>query len=266
MPFLLSKALGVLILPSSLMFLLLATGLALAASVRYARLGRRLAIAALALIVIGGASPLANILRIPLEARFSRPPLDASLGNVTAIVVLGGAEDGRLTLQHGELSLNEAAERIVEGGRVARRLPGAKLVFSGGAGGLLETRSAAAEIAAYWRETGIAADRVLFEDRSLTTWENAVETRRLLAPKPGERILLVTSAYHMPRAVGAYRRHGLDVIAYPVDFRLKGSADATRVFLDIPNGLRRLDETVREWVGLLGYWMTGRSSAVFPAP
>lgn len=264
--FLVSKAVGILLLPSTLMLLLLLAGLVLMSLPRWARTGRRLAWAGAVLLIVGGASPLANLLRLPLEQRFPRPALDARLGPIAAIVVLGGAEDGRLTRVHGELSLNEAAERIVEGGRLAHRLPGVRLVFSGGAGGFLDTRPAAREIADYWRETGIAAERILYEDRSLTTEDNAVETRRLLALKPGERILLVTSAYHMPRSVAAFRHLGFNVVAYPVDYRLKDGGDATRPFLDLPSGLKRLDETVREWIGLVAYRLLGRSSEVFPAP
>lgn len=266
MAFLVSKAVGILLLPSTMFLLVLVAGLALMLRPGRERLGRRLAWAGAGLLVVGGASPLANALRLPLEERFPRPAIDASLGPIAAIVVLGGAEDGRLSLARAELSLNEAAERVVEGGRLAHKLPGVRLVFSGGAGGLQETRPAAAEIADYWRQTGIAAERIRFEDRSLTTWENAVEAHRLLAPKPGERILLVTSAYHMPRAVGAFRRQGFEVVPYPVDYRLKDASDAGRGFLDVPSGLKRLDETVREWIGMLAYRLLGRSSAVFPAP
>ncbi len=86
----------------------------------------------------------------------------------------------------------------------------------------------------------------------------------MAAPKPGERWLLVTSAYHMPRAVGAFRKVGFEVEAYPVDYRTHGNLWIP--FDDAASGLRRTDTATREWVGLLVYWLTGKSSALFPRP
>ena len=88
----------------------------------------------------------------------------------------------------------------------------------------------------------------------------------LAAPRPGERWLLVTSAYHMPRAMGAFRAAGFAVEAYPVDYRTGGSTDLLIPFDDVASGLRRTDTATREWIGLLAYWLTGRSSELFPGP
>ncbi|MGA8158976.1 MAG: YdcF family protein, partial [Rhodoplanes sp.] len=108
--------------------------------------------------------------------------------------------------------------------------------------------------------------RLIPEDRSRNTVENAVFSKELAAPKEGERWLLATSAYHMPRAIGAFRRAGFEVEAYPVDWRTRGPADAGRPFQSVADGLKRTDTAVREWVGLFVYWLTGRSSELFPAP
>jgi uncharacterized SAM-binding protein YcdF (DUF218 family) len=104
------------------------------------------------------------------------------------------------------------------------------------------------------------------EGRSRTTYENAAFTRPLIHPAPGERWLLVTSAYHMPRAMGVFRAQGLNLEAYPVDWRTRGWADAKRPFLTLSGGLGRLDTAVHEWVGLIGYRLTGRTQELFPAP
>ncbi|HET7210116.1 MAG TPA: ElyC/SanA/YdcF family protein, partial [Methyloceanibacter sp.] len=83
---------------------------------------------------------------------------------------------------------------------------------------------------------------------------------------PGKRWLLITSAYHMPRAIGAFRKAGFEVEAWPVDYRTRGRADLTRPFDKVSEGLRRVDVATREWFGLLAYWLRGRSDALFPAP
>ena len=76
----------------------------------------------------------------------------------------------------------------------------------------------------------------------------------------------MTSAHHLPRAVGVFRKAGFPVEAYPVDWRTRGPEDALRPFASVGDGLRRTDTAVREWVGLAVYWLTGRSSELFPAP
>jgi uncharacterized SAM-binding protein YcdF (DUF218 family) len=93
-----------------------------------------------------------------------------------------------------------------------------------------------------------------------------VFSKELADPKPGERWLLVTSGYHMPRSIGVFREAGFDVEAYPVDFRTRGAVDLTLPFMSVGDGLRRTDTAMREWVGLLVYWLTGRTSELFPKP
>jgi uncharacterized SAM-binding protein YcdF (DUF218 family) len=113
---------------------------------------------------------------------------------------------------------------------------------------------------------GIARERIVLESRSRTTDENARFTRALVSPKPGERWLLVTSAFHMPRSIGAFRHAGFEVEAYPVDWRSRGWIDAASPFDQLSHGLARTDVAVHEWSGLIAYRLTGRSSALFPAP
>jgi uncharacterized SAM-binding protein YcdF (DUF218 family) len=106
---------------------------------------------------------------------------------------------------------------------------------------------------------------VIFEDRSRNTYENAVLSKALAGPAEGERWLLVTSAAHMPRSVGVFRQAGWPVIAYPVDFRTSDEIG----FLQMPDAAQRwaeLDQAIKSWVGLVAYWLTGRTSALFPAP
>jgi uncharacterized SAM-binding protein YcdF (DUF218 family) len=106
---------------------------------------------------------------------------------------------------------------------------------------------------------------VTLEPRSRNTVENAVFSKAIAQPKPGERWLLVTSAQHMPRSVGAFRQAGFPVEAYPVAWR----TDVHYRFglsLTIGSNLARLDLAANEWVGLLAYWLAGQSSALWPAP
>jgi uncharacterized SAM-binding protein YcdF (DUF218 family) len=93
-----------------------------------------------------------------------------------------------------------------------------------------------------------------------------VFSRLIANAKPGERWLLVTSAYHMPRAIAAFRAAGFPIEAYPVDWRTRGAIDAVRPFASLGDGLRRTDTAVREWVGLVAYRLAGKTAELLPGP
>ena len=104
------------------------------------------------------------------------------------------------------------------------------------------------------------------ERRSRNTQENAEFSKALVNPKDGERWLLVTSAYHMPRSVGLFRKAGFAVEPYPVDWRVGGASDLLRFAPVAAEGLERTDIAMREWIGLTAYWASGRIDQWFPGP
>src|SRR5262245_21338022 len=262
--FVLSKVLGFFALPSNFVISVAVLG-ALLLPTRLRRLGWWLVIGGLLLLSVIGLSPLGNALILPLEQRF--PQYDHSRGAPDGIIVLGGAISPDVSANRRVTTLNEAAERMTTAVELARRYPNARIVFTGGTGALIYHEGNEAEIAlAFFQSLGLARERIILEDKSRNTVENAVFTRDIVKPKPGERWLLVTSAYHMPRSVGIFRHAGFPVEAYPVDFRTRGSEDYLRPFFSLGDGMRRTDTAAREWVGLLIYWVTGQSSELLPGP
>ena len=262
--FLLSKILGFFALPSNIVATLATVGVALLFT-RFQRAGRRFATASVVLLLLAGLSPLGNALIYPLEERF--PPWDAARGAPTGVVVLGGAIGPDISAARGTPDLNESAERLTAAAALARKYPDAKIIYSGGDARLVIHGGIEAEFAATLLESlGIPRSRVIMEGKSRNTVENALFSKALADPKPGERWLLVTSAYHMPRSIGVFRRAGFAVEAYPVDWRTRGAIDLVLPFESVTAGLRRTDTAAREWTGLLVYWLTGKSDAVFPAP
>jgi uncharacterized SAM-binding protein YcdF (DUF218 family) len=262
--FVASKLLGFFAVPSNDMLATGLIGLALIPT-RFVRTGRRLVSASIILFLAFGLLPLSKMLIAPLEERF--PPWDASGGAPDGIVVLGGAIEAAIAPVRRASELNEAAERITVIAELARKYQSARILYSGGNASLAPPGRSEAQIAAALFETfGVPARRLMLEEGSRTTAENAAFSRRLAMPKPGERWLLVTSACHMPRSIGAFRRAGFAVEAYPVDYRTTGSADLWIPFDSMATGLRRTDIAAHEWIGLLTYWLTGRSSQLFPAP
>jgi uncharacterized SAM-binding protein YcdF (DUF218 family) len=259
----LSKIAGFFVVPSNLI-MLVGIGGALLLRTRFVRAGWRLAITSLVLLAIAGLSPLGNMLILPLEERF--PPWDASGGAPDGLVVLGGAVTADIAAARNDMALNEAAERMTATVELARRYPNARIIFSGGDGGLIYGGNESDAALRLFERLGLAADRVAVEDRSRNTFENALFSKRIAEPKAGERWLLVTSAYHMPRAMGMFRMAGFPVEPFPVDWRTRGLEDAWRPFPTLAEGLRRTDTAVREWAGLVIYWLSGRSSELFPGP
>ena len=217
-------------------------------------------------IAIAGFLPLGNALVLPLEQRFENRQPALSDGDVTGIIVLGGFEDGRVTSSRGGLAINEAAERLTETVRIARLRPSLKIVFTGGVGDLFGGSDAGAAVRQYFLDAGISPERIIIENLSRDTYENAILTRRILKPAQNDRWLLVTSAYHMARAIGAFRQAGFNVIPFPVDFRTRGVRDLLRFPGSVAAGLLRADLAVKEWIALISYRVAGRSSALLPAP
>lgn len=263
--FSLSKLFWFVATPSNFLTLSIVAGLLLALATRLRRWGLGLATLGALGLVIGGFSPLANWIILPLEERF--PAVAESDGPVDGVVVLGGSFQAGESLARGQATINEAGERIVALADLARRYPAAKLVFSGGAGELLSAEAPEADALKRFLGTfGIPPDRVIFENRSRTTSENAAFSRALAEPAASQRWLLVTSAWHMPRAIGCFRKAGFAVTPYPVDYRTRGWRDGWRGFASVADGLRRLEVGVKEWLGLVGYRLAGYTDEVFPAP
>ena len=262
--FVLSKVLGFFAIPSNLIVSIGILGVLLLPT-RFKRTGRGLVVASLLVLAILGLSPVGNALIIPLEQRF--PAWDAGRGAPDGIIVLGGMITPDVSAARNEVALNESAERLTVAIELARRYPNARVLFSGGSGALLFSEGNEAEVAGRLLQGfGIAPGRILLEQRARNTVENAAYSKAMAQPKPGERWLLVTSAFHMPRSIGVFRQAGFTVEAFPVDWRTRGSEDVLRPFATMGDGLRRTDTAVREWVGLAVYWLSGKSSELFPRP
>jgi uncharacterized SAM-binding protein YcdF (DUF218 family) len=262
--FLLSKTFGVLVLPTNLLIIAAVTGVLLLRT-QFVSLGRKLVTASILLLVICGVSPLGNVLLYPLEQRF--PPWNAANGAPDGIVVLGGSIDADLSAERGTAVFSRAADRVIVAAELARRYPKARLIFTGGSANLLETDAKEADyVVAVFEALGIPGQRLEIDRRARNTDENAEFSKAIAAPKSGQRWLLLTSAFHMPRSVGIFRKAGFAVEPYPVDWRTGGAVDLLTFSPFVVQGLERTDIAVREWIGLVAYWISGKTSALFPAP
>lgn len=263
--FYLSKIAWFLLQPSNLLLTIAAAGALILVAGRLRRLGRWLLGLGLTGLLICAFSPLGQWLILPLEERF--PAWEETSGAPNGIILLGGSFETVTSSTRGSVALNESAERVTEFAALSRRYPQARLVFTGGSGRLMFDEGTEAALAGrLFAGLGLDPARIELEDRSRNTHENAVYTRELAQPGEGEKWLLVTSAWHMPRAIGSFRAAGFPVEAYPVDFRTRGWQDVWRPFDSASEGLRRVDVATREWVGLIAYYVTGKSPELLPGP
>jgi uncharacterized SAM-binding protein YcdF (DUF218 family) len=262
--FLLSKTLGTMLLPVN--FLIGAGVLgAMLLLTRWAVLGRKLLAVSVLLLALCGFSPLGKLLILPLEHRF--PPWDPSRGAPDGIVVLGGAIDPDLSAALGRPILGRSGDRIVAAAELARQYPNARIVFSGGNANLIRDDSAkeADYALSMLEDLGVGKARLAADRLSRNTVENAEFVKVIANPKEGERWLLVTSAFHLPRSIGLFRKAGFKVEAYPVDWRASKSSAFSFSSVAM-NGLERTDVAIREWIGLVAYRVTGKIDDFLPGP
>lgn len=221
------------------------------------RFGRGLVTLCVAVALLFALLPLGASVLHRLEHRFPRPDLPA---RVDGIIALGGDFNVTLAQEYGPTSA--ASPRLLALADLSRRYPEARLVFTGGSGrltpGLIEADLAPRILTAL----GMDASRVLYEGKSRNTRENAVLSRAAVNPEPGEIWILITTAAHMPRSVGAFRTVGWQVVPYPVDFQ----AMSTIALFSVDGGLRDLALAVRELIGLTYYRLQGWTDALLPAP
>lgn len=214
------------------------------------------------ILVLSVWTSLGAVLLRPLEERYPRPAFPE---NVAGIVVLGGGFEGGINLARGGYELNTGGDRFVEAAILARRYPTAKVVISGGTGALVLDGEADADTAVRLMDAlGVERERLILEDESRNTYENAVFTRRLVQPAAGETWLLVTSAFHMPRSMGLFRKADFVVTPWPTDYRTSGK-EGFGLLQDNPvDSLQTTTVAVREWMGLIAYRLVGRTDAFLP--
>jgi len=248
--------------PERLLLIGLGTGTVLLFS-KHKRIGRRVLLWTCATFFFVACLPIEDWVLLPLENRF--PAQLEVPDTIDGIIVLGGSEDTDLTAWRNQATLSDNAERLVSFIGLAQRHPEARLVVSDGPSiEASETTLGAGTAKKLFEELGLPIERVRFEEQAGNTYENGVFTHLLVEPKGGERWVLVTSALHMPRAVGVWRKLGWEIIPYPVDYRV--DPGLLSISIEPAESLQSLSIGLKEWGSLLLYRLMGRTTAVFPKP
>jgi len=258
----LSNLFWALVQPLNLVLLLVVLGPMMTALGR-AHLGRTLVMTGLTIFITISILPIGQLLLLPLENRYAvHTPLPST---VDGIIVLGGGAMPSISTRRNQPTFNNHSERYTKFVELAGRYPDAKLIVAAGPSETVASRATEAEVLRrFFVSMGIPKERVLLESESRNTWENALFARDLIHPKPDSRWLLITTAYHMPRATGVFQTGGWDVVAAPVDFRTSGTVSYAS--FDALDRITELDTALREWFGLIAYYFMGRTQSILPGP
>lgn len=234
------------------------------AKTRFKRLGKGLIATSIMFALLVSLVPVGAMLLNTLEERFPAPKTLPD--TIAGIVVLGGVVDPYRSEIRKTPAIGGAVERITVSANLARKYPEARLIYTGGSGSLRYPDQREADyVVELYEALGVSRDRLLLERESRNTWENAKFSIEMASPVTSENWILVTSAFHMPRAVGVFRRVGWELIPYPVDFNV-GEIENFPSPLSFTNGLNAISHAGHEWIGLIAYWITGKNSAAFPKP
>lgn len=262
MTFYVSKIFWLVAQPLSLAFLLLAIGI-LAGLANRRRIGTGASLAAALVLFVTLFTTTGAVLLQKLEDRFARADLPA--GGPGCIITLGGGFESEIVAARGGFEMTQAGDRFIETLRLARDFPQARILVSGGDGSLSGTYEGDAIVAErFFSAFGIPAERLIRETESRDTFENAANTETLLASNGLKDCLLVTSAFHMPRSMGLFRKRGLEVLPWPTDYRTTGKAGLGLDFTQPSANTQLMSTAVREWTGLLFYYAAGRTQALLP--
>lgn len=250
----LSKAFWFLASPGNIVLVVLVICMALLGLRRLApaRLGLGVLVLVLGAILF---LPIHEWVARPLENRFVAAPVTEA---PTGLIVLGGFANGRIIEERNSLAVGQAAERLMAATALAVRYPTTRVIVTG-------RDNPPAHLLDWFSSFGIATARVTFAPTARNTYEDALLGKRLVQPSSTELWLLITSAQHMPRAVGVFRRVGWSVVAYPVDYR-SGTVNEYFSRLDLAQRLVDLASATKEWIGLLAYYVLGRTGELLPGP
>jgi uncharacterized SAM-binding protein YcdF (DUF218 family) len=252
--FALSKIFWTLVQPLNALCLLAIFGALL--GLRWKKLGQRICYTALCLIVILGLVPIGPVLVGWLERQYPAP--QTLPAKIDGVIVLGGAFESALTASTGQIQVNDQMERMLCFLELSQKYPQAKHVYSGGSGDLLNPNAREGDDArAFFTLVGQKTP-VIYEEKSRNTYENVLYSKEIVTPHGNETWIVVTSAYHMPRAMGIFAKQNWPVIPYPCDYKTDGTYDFFHRLPNAAGNFYMLNIAIKEILGGIVYRLSGK--------
>jgi len=211
--------------------------------------------------------PVGEWLEHHLEMRF--PTQTDVSSDIVGVITLAGSIDIETYKESGLTEFESSSDRILEMIRMSKMYPNLPIIYTGGDGALMSSGVSEADIVAAWMvQAELAKPNIKFETSSRNTFENAVFSRALVKQQwptlLNGKWLLITSARHMPRAVGTFHKAGWNIEPWPVDYETANGILLTS--LNVSRSISSMSRALKEWVGLTAYYWTDRTSEWFPAP
>jgi uncharacterized SAM-binding protein YcdF (DUF218 family) len=220
------------------------------------RLGQSFSLVSILACCLISVFPVGDAFLSPLEKTYSTEP---EVRKVAGIVVLGGGESDIQSNVWLQPNTGDAGDRFITALSLAYKHPDAIVLFTGGSGRLMGGASGAEIAQDIFIGAGLDKSRLILEGASRNTSENATMSLELAPENVEGDWLLVTSAFHMRRAVASFCAAGWkNIVPWPTDYRTGGFVD--RIGWSFALNLNDLNTGVREWIGLTAYSLTRRIS------
>lgn len=227
-------------------------------------LGRTMIGLAISAFLVGGLTNVGALMMAPLEARFERVAADTK---ISGIIMLGGGGSGGVSQARGTIEFNASAERYVEIFALVDLYPNVPILVTGGNGSLIQKGEGDGALAKrFVARYDLPQERFLFETESRNTYQNAILSMPVAKPSSDDTWLLVTSAFHIPRSVGVFHKQGWQVAPWPVDFKTRPDEKLALRPSNVAHNFQLLETAIHEWLGLVFYYWSGKTNALFPSP
>ncbi len=174
------------------------------------------------------------------------------------VIVLGGMMS-YYDSKNNQIGINKSIDRFMQGLKLLNKGYAKKMIFSGGDGSLMKTIGKEAEIMKnYLNDININTENIIFESQSQNTYENAKYTSELLKNHSAKNVIVVTSAFHVKRAINCFEKQGIKADYYPAE-RYAGKRKYQLDHLLLPNvtALDLWDKLFHEWIGYIAYKIMG---------
>lgn len=210
--------------------------------------------------------PIGDWILLPLEQCFAeRLPF---AGTPNGYVVLGGAVDARISSARSNITFTNAADRVVQMAKIINTNPQMPVIYTGGSGAMFYQKfDEATAVKTFLSEAGFKTDAFFMEGASRNTYENAINSVKMMGKTPGQNWILLSSAYHLPRAMALFEKAGApDKISFhpmPVDYKTIGTLKFG-VDFDLVGSLSKIDIAAKEYLGLFLNKFLGKADTSWP--
>lgn len=256
--FLLGKALWLILAPSHFLLLILLLGVILfkfKPNLSY-RLSRSVTIVLLLIAL----TPVEHLILAPLEHRISAPN---SLRHIDSIVVLGGGQQKKQSHQFPYSGFGQHTGRMIAAIDLAKQL-NVPLIFVGGQEqATQELYLESTSLKTLVKMADLPSNQVFINDQSNDTYDNATKAKKILAAQQLNHSLLITSAAHMPRALGVFQQQQINITPFPVEYKLSNESHWFSP-ISLVKKLYLIEYGVHEWLGLAKYYLLGMTPSFFP--